>query len=101
MPNLSVIFEESVCTWAKDAVMFTVTFIPFGVPTVNKKRKIKNIVTQDIDTIDIVAEFKERRGYATFSEALNKLVQLAKQAGLHHGESSDTREPSEALAATS
>jgi len=33
-----------------------------------------------METLEI---FKNRRGYATYSEALDKLVQRAKEAGLH------------------
>ena len=44
---------------------------------------VSTIQTRDEDTIEIVETFKTRKGIATYSEALEKLVQRAKDAGLH------------------
>jgi hypothetical protein len=44
---------------------------------------VGTIQTRDPDTLDTVEVFKQRKGIATYSEALEKLVGRAKEHGLH------------------
>jgi len=45
--------------------------------------EVVRVSSADPDTMETLEIFKNRRGYATYSEALDKLVQRAKEAGLH------------------
>jgi hypothetical protein len=44
---------------------------------------VKNITSTDEDTIETVEVFKNRLGIATYSRAMDKLIQRAKEHGLH------------------
>ncbi len=56
---------------------------------------IKTLSTQDEDTIETVNVFKDRKGYGTWSEALEKLVQRAKEAGLHLADAPRQKQPAQ------
>jgi hypothetical protein len=44
---------------------------------------VETITTRDADTIEVVEVFKVRKGIGTYSEAMEKLIARAKDAGLH------------------
>lgn len=47
------------------------------------KKTLGAIITRDRDTIETVQAFRDRKDYGTASEALEKLINRAKEYGLH------------------